>query len=145
MENRNYTPKKQAYELIKPQIPERLTEVLEAIKEIQPCHYKAVAKYLQARDNNTTNRISELEKIGLIKKVGEVEQENKRSLSLFAVCDEVEAREEQGQLLEKYQAEREAQQKAMETPDLPEITYNLIKNRITRLTDMIRLINKFRV
>lgn len=64
MENRNLTPKKQAYELIKPQIPERLTEVLDAIKEIQPCSYITLAKFLKARDNSTTNRISELERLG---------------------------------------------------------------------------------
>lgn len=145
MKNRNLTPKKQAYELIKPQIPERLIEVLEVIKEIQPCNYKELAKFLKARDNSTTNRLSELEKIGLIEKKGEIKQQGGKSLSLFVVCDEVEAREKQRQLLEKYRTEREAQQKAMETPDLPEVSYNLIKNRITRLTDMIRLINKFRV
>ncbi|MEY8761736.1 hypothetical protein [Chryseobacterium tongliaoense] len=138
------TPRQEAYLKIKDTIAERMNEVLAVIGRIQPCTYEDIADELKTRTNLTTNRISELEKVGLIRVTGRVKQKG-NTRSLFSVCNEEEAKRLQEEFLIKYKSEKEdletAFQKVQENP----AAKNIIKRRVTYCKYKLRLLTKYAI
>ena len=63
---------REAYNSIKPKIGHKQTEVLEAIKELQPCTDKQIARYLDFEINRVTPRRGELYKLDQIEPAGKI-------------------------------------------------------------------------
>lgn len=129
-----------AYQLVKPEILGQMVKVLNAMKEIQPCSYKQVAEFIDKEVNSVSNRMSELESVGLIKKL---KGETRRSL--YVVRNEVEARERQRELFQEYSIEKENLEKDIIIPNISETSYNLIKRKINYCNDKLKLLNKFKI
>ena len=145
MENKNTpSPKITAYQMVLEKLPERLHATLEAIKKIQPCTYQDLTLYLNTRDNATTSKITELERIGLIKKAGEVLKQ-KRHLTLFCACDEVETRERQTEFIHKYTTEKDQLEGDLNKGNLSMSGIRILKKKIIYYYEILRLLNKFKV
>ena len=138
------TPRLEAYLKIKGSIAERMNDVLVVIEKIQPCTYEDIADELKTRTNLVTNRMSELEKVGLIRVTDRVKQKG-NTRSLFCVCTEEEAKQLQEEFLIKYKSEKEdletAFQKVQENPAAKDI----IKRRVTYCKYKLRLLTKYAI
>ena len=84
---------------------------------------------LNTRDNATTSRITELERIGLIKKAGEVLKQ-KRHLTLF---------------IHKYTTEKDQLEEDLNKGNLSMSGIRILKKKIIYYYEILRLLNKFKV
>jgi len=138
------TPRLEAYLKIKGSIAGRMNEILEVIGKIQPCTYEDIADELKTRTNLVTNRISELEKVGLIHVSDRVKQKG-NTRSLFSICTEEEAKQLQEKFLNKYKLEKEdletAFHKVQDNPTAKEI----IKRRVNYCKYKLRLLTKYAI
>lgn len=61
---------KEGYKAIIKELPERMTTVLKQIEQLGECTYTELANAYNINTNLVTNRISDLQKVGLIRKIG---------------------------------------------------------------------------
>lgn len=76
---------REAYESVKPNIGKAQIKVLEAIKQIQPCTDKQIAKHLDWEINRITNRRGELFKLMKIEEAGIVKNDSGRKAMSWKV------------------------------------------------------------
>lgn len=141
------TPRTEAYLKVTENLSERLQEVLNAIREIQPATYQQITRHLKTTTNNSTSRISDLKNLGLICSAGTTRQYGNNQ-DLFRLCTEQEAQEKQNLLFEKYRKDKESLEEALShLIDLPNNgeAVRLIKNRIIYCSAKIRLLNRYKV
>lgn len=140
----NTTPRLEAYRKIRGSIAERMNEVLEVIKKIQPCTYEDIADELKTRTNLVTNRMSELERVGLIRVSDRVKQKG-NTRSLFSVCTEDEAKQLQEEFLSKYRFEKEDLETAFQKVQDNPAAKDVIKRRVNYCKYKLRLLTKYAI
>lgn len=136
---------KEGYKSIINELPERMLSVLKQIEQLGVCTYSELASAYGVNTNLVTNRISDLQKVGLIKKIG-TRESNGRPQTIFKVCTTDEAKEIQRQLYTEYRTKREDLETDFITlTDKSETTKDLIKARIGYYKNKIDLLLRFAV
>lgn len=138
------TPRQEAYLKVKGSIAERMNEVLEVIGKIQPCTYEDIADELKTRTNLVTNRMSELEKVGLIKVADRIKQKG-NTRSLFIVCTEEEAKQLQEKFLNKYKLEKKDLETAIHMVQDNPTAKDIIRRRVNYCKYKLRLLTKYAI
>lgn len=138
------TPRLEAYRKVRGSIAERMNEVLEVIGKIQPCTYEDIADELKTRTNLVTNRMSELEKVGLIRVTDRIKQKG-NTRSLFSVCTEEEAKQLQNEFLNKYRLEKEDLETAFYKVQDNPTAKDVIKRRVNYCKYKLRLLTKYAI
>lgn len=138
------TPRLEAYRKIEGSIGERMNEVLEVIRKIQPCTYEDIADELNVKTNLVTNRLNELEKAGLIRVTGRIKQKG-NTRSLFCVCTEEEAKKLQEEFQSKYRFEKEDLETAFQKVQDNPAARDVIKRRVNYCKYKLRLLTKFAI
>lgn len=134
---------KEAYKAIVNELPERMLSVLKLIEKLNGCTYSELARVYGISANLVTNRVSDLQKVGLIKKIGTKEY-NGRMQTIFKVCTADEARKIQQDLYIEYRTKREELERDFLTlADKSETTKDLIKSRINYYKTKIDLLMRF--
>jgi predicted ArsR family transcriptional regulator len=138
------TPRLEAYRKVRGSIAERMNEVLEVIGKIQPCTDEDIADELKTRTNLVTNRMSELEKVGLIRVSDRIKQKG-NTRSLFSVCTEEEAKQLQEEFLNKYRLEKEDLETAFHKVQDNPTAKDVIKRRVNYCKYKLRLLTKYAI
>lgn len=143
--NNEVNAQKIGYKAIKKELPERMKSVLDQMAALGDCTYSELANACGVNANLVTNRLSDLQKVGLIKRVG-IKEYNGSKQSIFRVCSEVEAKEIQRSLYVEYRTKREDLETDYITlSDKTQTTKELIKTRIEYYKVKIDLLLRFAV
>ncbi|MRN02718.1 hypothetical protein D1001_05315 [Riemerella anatipestifer] len=136
---------KEGYKAIIKELPERMTTVLKQIEQLGECTYTELANAYNINTNLVTNRISDLQKVGLIRKIGTKEC-NGRQQTIFKVCSLDEAKKIQKQLYIEYRSKREDLETDFITlANKTETTKDLIRGKIEYYKTKIDLLMRFAV